>query len=224
MPPSPVYRDRISFRYADNEPPVLSDCSIDVAAGECLAIAGPSGSGKTTMLKVLAGLLHPNTGMVLLDDVPIHEIGSEFYRQQIGCVLQNDQLFAGSILDNISGFTPSPSLERIEQVARQAAIHEEIIRMPMGYETLVGDMGSALSGGQLQRIVLARALYREPRVLLLDEATSHLDEENERLINDAIRSLTISRVIIAHRRSTLEMADRVFPLWPTTATAIRRAG
>jgi ATP-binding cassette subfamily B protein RaxB len=222
--PSRLTATGISFRYADNEPPVLSDCSIDVAAGECLAIAGPSGSGKTTMLKVLAGLLHPNTGMVLLDDVPIHEIGSEFYRQQIGCVLQNDQLFAGSILDNISGFTPSPSLERIEQVARQAAIHEEIIRMPMGYETLVGDMGSALSGGQLQRIVLARALYREPRVLLLDEATSHLDEENERLINDAIRSLTISRVIIAHRRSTLEMADRVFPLWPTTATAIRRAG
>lgn len=222
--PSRLSATEIGFRYADNEPPVLSDCSIDVAAGECLAIAGPSGSGKTTMLKILAGLLRPTKGVVLLDGVPIEEIGSESYRRQIGCVLQNDQLFAGSVLDNIAGFMPSPNLERIEQVARQAAIHDEILRMPMGYETLVGDMGSVLSGGQLQRIVLARALYREPRILLLDEATSHLDEENERLINDAIRSLTISRVIIAHRRSTLDMADRVFSLWPATAIAIRRAG
>jgi ATP-binding cassette subfamily B protein RaxB len=108
-------------------------------------------------------------------------------------------------------------------VAKFAAIHEEIIRMPMGYETLVGAMGSSLSGGQVQRIVMARALYRNPRILLLDEATSHLDEENERAINEAIRTLTISRVIVAHRRSTLDMADRIVPLWPATVAA-KRAG
>ena len=213
----------ICFRYADNEPEVLSDCSIEVEPGECVAIAGPSGSGKSTLLKILAGLLRPDSGSVFLDDVPIDEFGLELYRQQIGCVMQNDQLFAGSIIDNIAGFTPSPDLEGVQQVARQAAIHDEILRMPMGYETLVGDMGSALSGGQLQRIVLARALYRQPRVLLLDEATSHLDEENERAINNAIRSLTISRVIVAHRRSTLEMADRVVRIWSTAGQTVRSA-
>jgi ATP-binding cassette subfamily B protein RaxB len=212
----------INFRYSDNEARVIADFDLDVAPGECIAIAGPSGAGKTTLLKILAGLLSPTAGTVLIDDVPLPAIGLEAYRAQIGCVLQDDRLFAGSIAENIAGFSPSPDPERIQQVARFASIHEEIVRMPMGYETLVGDMGSSLSGGQMQRIVLARALYRGPRILLLDEATSHLDEENERAINEAIRRLPISRVIVAHRRSTLEMADRVVPIWPAL-TAAKRA-
>jgi ATP-binding cassette subfamily B protein RaxB len=211
----------ISFRYSDNEPRVIADFDLDVAPGECVAIAGPSGAGKTTLLKILAGLLRPTTGTVLIDDVPLQALGLEAYRAQIGCVLQDDRLFAGSIAENITGFSPSPDPERIQQVARLAAIHEEITRMPMGYDTLVGDMGSSLSGGQVQRIVMARALYRNPRILLLDEATSHLDEENERAINEAIRRLTISRVIVAHRRSTLDMADRIVPIWPAVAAAKR---
>jgi ATP-binding cassette subfamily B protein RaxB len=211
----------ISFRYSDNEPRVIADFDLDVAPGECVAIAGPSGAGKTTLLKILAGLLRPTAGTVLIDDVPLQAIGLEAYRTQIGCVLQDDRLFAGSIAENIAGFSPSPDRELVQQVARFAAIHEEIMRMPMGYETLVGDMGSSLSGGQMQRIVLARALYRGPRILLLDEATSHLDEENERAINEAIRRLPISRVIVAHRRSTLEMADRIVPIWPAS-TAVKR--
>jgi ATP-binding cassette, subfamily B, bacterial CvaB/MchF/RaxB len=211
----------ISFRYGDNEAPVISGFDIEVAPGECVAIVGPSGAGKTTLLKILAGLLRPSSGMVLLNDVPVQALGLEHYRSLIGCVLQDDQLFAGSIAENIAAFSPSPDHKRIEHAARLAAIHEEILRMPMGYETLVGDMGSTLSGGQIQRIVLARALYREPRVLLLDEATSHLDDENERAINQAIRSLPISRVIIAHRRSTIEMADRIVPIWPATAAMKR---
>ena len=211
----------ISFSYGDNEAPVIADLDLDVAPGECVAIAGPSGAGKTTLLKILAGLLRPSTGTVLIDGVPLQAIGLEAYRAQIGCVLQDDRLFAGSIGENIAGFSPSPDIERIQLVARFAAIHEEILRMPMGYDTLVGDMGSSLSGGQMQRIVLARALYREPRILLLDEATSHLDEENERAINEAIRRLPISRVIVAHRRSTLDMADRIVPVWPTAISAKR---
>jgi ATP-binding cassette subfamily B protein RaxB len=106
----------------------------------------------------------------------------------------------------------SSRAEQIQDAAKLAGIHDEILRMPMGYETLVGDMGSSLSGGQIQRVVLARALYRRPRILFLDEATSHLDEQNERTINAAIRSLTISRIIVAHRRSTIDMADRVVPV------------
>jgi ATP-binding cassette, subfamily B, bacterial CvaB/MchF/RaxB len=213
----------VSFRYSDNEARVIADFNLDVAPGECVALAGPSGAGKTTLLKILAGLLRPDAGMVLIDDVPLQAIGIEAYRAQIGCVLQDDRLFAGSIAENIAGFSPSPDPERIQQVARFAAIHEEIVRMPMGYETLVGDMGSSLSGGQMQRVVLARTLYRGPRILLLDEATSHLDEENERTINQAIRRLTISRVIVAHRRSTLDMADRIVPIWPAGPGAKRTA-
>lgn len=208
----------ISFRYGDNERPVLSDFDLDIAPGECVALVGPSGAGKTTLLKILAGLLQPASGTLLLDDVPVQAIGLEYYRSQIGCVLQNDRLFAGTIADNIAAFSPDLDPERIQDAARLAAIHDEILRMPMGYETFVGDMGSSLSGGQLQRIVLARALYRRPRILLLDEATSHLDEENERNINAAIRMLTITRIIVAHRRSTIDMADRIVPIWPGAAT------
>jgi ATP-binding cassette, subfamily B, bacterial CvaB/MchF/RaxB len=209
----------ISFRYSDNEPRVIADFDLNVIPGECVAIAGPSGAGKTTLLKILAGLLRPTAGVVLIDDVPLQAIGLEAYRAQIGCVLQDDRLFAGSIAENIASFSPSRDSERVQQVARFAAIHEEILRMPMGYETLVGDMGSSLSGGQMQRVVLARALYRGPRILLLDEATSHLDEENERAINEAIHHLPISRVIVAHRRSTLDMADRIVRIWPALAAS-----
>jgi ATP-binding cassette subfamily B protein RaxB len=207
----------ISFRYGDNDVQVLADFDFDVTPGECVAIVGPSGAGKTTLLKILAGLLRPSSGTVLLDGVPVPAIGMENYRSQIGCVLQDDRLFAGSVAENIAGFDPAADADRIQNAARLAAIHDEIIRMPMGYETLVGDMGSSLSGGQLQRVVLARALYRSPRILLLDEATSHLDEDNERTINGAIRSLPITRIIVAHRRSTIDMADRRVPIWPAAA-------
>jgi ATP-binding cassette, subfamily B, bacterial CvaB/MchF/RaxB len=134
----------ISFSYGDNEARVIADLDLDVAPGECVAIAGPSGAGKTTLLKILAGLLRPSTGTVLIDGVPLQAIGLEAYRAQIGCVLQDDRLFAGSIGENIAGFSPSPDLERIQLVARFAAIHDEILHMPMGYETLVGDMGSSV--------------------------------------------------------------------------------
>lgn len=213
----------VSFRYGDGEPRIVADFDLEVAPGECVALAGPSGAGKTTVMKILAGLLRPSAGGVFIDDVPLLAIGLDAYRGQIGCVLQDDRLFAGSIAENIAGFSPSPDLDRIQEVARFAAIHDEILRMPMGYETLVGDMGSSLSGGQLQRVAMARALYRKPRILLLDEATSHLDEDAERAINQAIRQLTISRIVVAHRRSTLEMADRIVGIWPV-ATAIKRAG
>ena len=126
--------------------------------------------------------------------------------------MQDDALLSGSILDNISFFDEEIELDKVYQVAQLACIHETIRQLPMGYETLVGDMGSTLSGGQKQRILLARALYKKPKLLFLDEATSHLDEDNERRINQALASLNITQIIIAHRQETINMADRVIDL------------
>ncbi|MHC1550632.1 peptidase domain-containing ABC transporter [Phyllobacterium sp. K27] len=201
--------ENVSFRYSDNEPEVLSHLNIRIEAGECVGIAGPSGSGKTTFLKILAGLIVPTEGRVSIDGTPLSTIGPAAYRNRIGCVLQDDRMFAGSIAENICGFDPAPDAARLQASAVFAAVHAEILAMPMGYETLVGDMGNTLSGGQQQRIILARALYRQPSVLLLDEATSHLDPANEAVINAAIGQLPITRIVIAHRPSTLAMTDRI---------------
>ncbi|REG44561.1 peptidase domain-containing ABC transporter (plasmid) [Paracoccus versutus] len=207
--PARLEMREVRFRYADNDPEVLKGIGLRIEAGECVGVAGPSGAGKTTLLKVLAGLARPGSGQVLIDGVPLDAIGLAAYRSRVGCVLQEDRLFAGSIIDNITGFASQVSAEDLERAARMAAIHDEIRAMPMGYETLVGDMGSTLSGGQKQRIVLARALYRRPSVLLMDEATSHLDSTNEEIINLAIRRLGMTRIVIAHRETTLAMTDRI---------------
>ncbi|ATU94528.1 ABC transporter [Phyllobacterium zundukense] len=207
--PSSLEVRNVHFRYADNEASVLKGISLSVSAGECIGIAGPSGSGKTTLLKLLAGLSLPTTGQVLIDGVPLSSLGLAAYRDRVGCVLQEDRLFAGSIFENITAFDSSADPAWVEACAQMAAIHNEIVAMPMGYETLVGDMGSSLSGGQKQRVVLARAIYRRPSLLLLDEATSNLDHANEQAINAAVRCLPITRIIIAHREATLAMTDRV---------------
>ncbi|SDA93675.1 peptidase domain-containing ABC transporter [Sinorhizobium sp. NFACC03] len=202
----------VQFRYGDNETNVLSGLDLVIGAGECVAISGPSGSGKSTILKLMAGLIQPTSGQILFDGASLNSIGVANYRNHIGCVLQEDRLFAGSIADNICAFDPAADRNWIKHCARSAAIHDEILLMPMGYETRVGDMGCSLSGGQRQRIILARALYRRPAILLLDEATSHLDETNEAAINGAVRTLPMTRIIVAHRPSTLKMADRIIRL------------
>ena len=202
----------VSFRYAPDDPWVLRDVSLKIEPGESVAIAGPSGCGKTTLLKVMLGQLEPQEGSVSVGGVPLRQLGLWHYREQIGVVMQDDRLFAGSIAENISLFDVQPDHARIEQVARLASVHDEIARMPMGYSTLVGDMGSALSGGQRQRVVLARALYKRPRILLLDEATSHLDTTTESLVNSAVQQLDITRIVIAHRPQTLEAMGRVIHL------------
>ncbi|RDE07647.1 peptidase domain-containing ABC transporter [Pelagibacterium lacus] len=205
---------QLGFRYADNEPLVLDNLSFRIEAGECVGIAGPSGTGKSTLLKLISGLATPTAGQVLIDGKSPDAMGLVNYRHRIGCVLQDDRLFAGSIHENIAGFDPAINPDWIVQCAQMAAVHDEIMAMPMGYETLVGDMGSTLSGGQRQRIVLARAIARRPGLLLLDEATSHLDPDNECRINQAVRSLPMTRLVIAHRQSTLDATDRVLFLNP----------
>ncbi|WP_321872687.1 peptidase domain-containing ABC transporter [Burkholderia ubonensis] len=202
----------LRFRYADTEPWVIDGCSFHIAPGESVALVGPSGQGKTTMAKLLLGLVAPEAGEIRVGGIDIRKTGLHAYRDRIGAVMQDDILFAGSIADNISFFEPNPDHDRIEEAARLAEIHDDIVAMPMGYQSLVGDMGSSLSGGQVQRVLLARAFYRRPAILVLDEATSHLDVERERRINDAIRAMNVTRIIIAHRPETIRSADRVIEL------------
>jgi ATP-binding cassette subfamily B protein RaxB len=202
----------LSFRYSDSEPWILRNVNFKIEAGESVAIIGPSGCGKTTLLKVLLGLLTPAEGDVLVGGHSLVRLGLHRYREMLGTVMQEDQLFAGSIAENISFFDPRLEHERIEACARIAAVHDDIERMPMRYNTLIGDMGTVLSGGQKQRILLARALYKNPQILFLDEATSHLDVSREKSVNEAIRKLKLTRVIVAHRQETIASADRVIVL------------
>ncbi|WP_334177731.1 peptidase domain-containing ABC transporter [Pseudoxanthomonas sp.] len=201
--------ENLSFRYGDGEPWVLKDCSFMIEAGESVAIVGASGCGKTTLVKLLLGLLPPTEGSIRIGGHDLHRIGPRNVRAIVGAVMQDDQLFAGSVADNISFFDPEMDQARIEAAARLAAVHDEIAAMPMGYHSLIGDMGSSLSGGQKQRVILARALYRNPKLLFLDEATSHLDVMKERLVNDAVKALSLTKVIVAHRPETIASADRV---------------
>lgn len=213
--PGPELKGRIelrnvSFRYSPTDPLVLDGVSLVVEPGDHIAITGPSGGGKSTLVKIMLGLLEPESGEVRIDGVPLARFGYKNYHEQLGAVLQDDSLFAGTLADNIALFDDSPDQERVVMAAATAALHDDISAMPMRYETLVGDMGSTLSGGQRQRLLMARALYRRPRVLVMDEGTSHLDPAREEAINLAISRLGISRVVIAHRMESLLTASTIY--------------
>jgi ATP-binding cassette subfamily B protein RaxB len=199
----------VSFRYGEHEPWILRHADFLLLPGQNVAVTGPSGCGKTTLMKIALGLLSPTEGEILYGGVPVSRIGMANVRRQFGTVMQEDVLLTGSLTDNISFFDSTVDPERIEACARLAHIHEEIVRMPMAYQTLVRDLGAGLSGGQKQRVLLARALYKNPRVLALDEATSHLDVANERAVTAALSKLSLTRMIIAHRPETIAGAQRV---------------
>lgn len=209
--PSIELRD-IKFRYSDEEPDVFNRLTLTIPAGQCVAITGPSGSGKTTLMKILLGLLEPTEGEIYVGGVEIRRFGLKNYRQMVGTVMQDDMMFSGSLSDNISFFDQTPDLDWIKECAQLAAIHAEILSMPMAYNTLVGDIGIGLSGGQKQRILLARALYKRPKILVLDEATSHLDALNEQAVNSAVKNTALTRIVVAHRQETIKMAERVIVL------------
>lgn len=210
-----VQSDRVleahSLRYAYSEldPEVVKGCSFALRPGEVIAIVGPSGCGKTTLLKLLVGVLKPSSGEISFNGTRTRDLGLLEYRKSIGVVMQDDQLFAGSIRDNIAFSDEAVDTERLKWAVTMTELTREVASMPMGLETLVGDMGTTLSGGQKQRVVLARALYRQPSILFLDEATSHLNADLEKRINENLRSLGIPMVVIAHRQETISMADRV---------------
>jgi len=202
----------LRFRYADGEPEVIAGCTFVVEPGESVAIVGPSGCGKTTLLKLLLGIHAPQSGEIRVGDQTLDRLGLAAWRARIGTVMQDDQLFAGSIGDNISFFDPHADPDWIAECARRACVDEDITAMPMAYQSLIGDMGSSLSGGQRQRILLARALYKRPQFLFLDEATSALDVDKERQVNASLRQLSLTRIVIAHRPETIASAQRVIAL------------
>jgi ATP-binding cassette subfamily B protein RaxB len=204
--------NNVSFSYSDVEPLIINQLTVKLIAGQSVAIVGPSGCGKSTLMKIMLGLLHVSSGEVLIDGVNIHKVGMQNYRNIVAAVMQDDQLVSGSIAENISFFDPESRFNEIENCAKMAAIHNDIIAMPMGYSSLIGDMGSSLSGGQKQRLLLARALYKKPKILFLDEATSHLDNQLEKDVNLSINHLSMTRVIIAHRQETIDSADRVLKM------------
>lgn len=208
LPPSLELRG-VSFRYGAGQPWVLKDVDLQVAAGDHLALVGPSGGGKTTLLKILLGILKPTEGEVLYGGVPIAQLGLANVRRQVGTVMQDDSLLAGSLRDNIAFFDIRVDEARVEACARLAQVHADIVRLPMGYQTPVGDLGRGLSGGQKQRVLLARALYKLPRVLALDEATSHLDPSTESRVVEALQALEMTQVVVAHRPQTVARATRV---------------
>jgi ATP-binding cassette subfamily B protein RaxB len=204
--------ENICFRFSESDPYIINNLSLDIEPGDCVAITGASGSGKTTLIKIMLGLLQPTSGTVRIDGYDITKLGLKNYRKKVAAVMQNDTLLAGSIADNIAFFEPEPNYLRIEKCARLASIHDDIAKMPMGFNTLAGDMGSNLSGGQVQRLILARALYQQPMILFLDEATSHLDLENESRIASQVQNLAVTRIIIAHRPETIKKANRIYHL------------
>ncbi len=206
----PLVLDRVFHSYGTNEPLVLQGVNLKIEPGEFIAITGPSGGGKTTLMKILMGLFEPVQGAIRLGERPISSYRKIKYRRCIGSVAQGDMLYAGSLAENIAFFDPEIDMKRVREVARMAQIDGEIEAMPMGYETLVGDMGSILSGGQLQRVLLARALYPDPKVLILDEGTANLDAENETKILETLQTLNITRIAVAHRPATLEAAQKVY--------------
>ena len=216
MQPVTLETHALSYRYDEHSADVFRNLSFKVSAGESVAITGPSGAGKTTLMRVLCGLFEPLSGSVTIDGYDIQQLGLNNYRKIIGCVMQDDKLFSGSIRENICGFDDKGDKEWMEACARASYIHDVINKMPMGYETLIGELGEGLSGGQKQRLFIARALYRKPGILFMDEATSALDEESESYVNAAIKKLNITRIIIAHRKSTIASAERVIQLTPLT--------
>ncbi|MGO4477787.1 peptidase domain-containing ABC transporter [Massilia sp. 2TAF26] len=208
--------EHMYFRYGgDDTPYVLEDIDIDIKPGQLVAIVGRSGSGKTTLAKLLVGFYPPSEGKIFVDGYEMNVIDRGYYRAQVGYVMQSNLLFSGTIAENIASGDDSPDRRRVEEVAKMADAHAFISKLPLGYEQVVGERGVGLSGGQVQRLCIARALYHDPRLLVFDEATSALDTQSESNIMANMEAILAGRtaVIIAHRLSTIIRADKIVVLY-----------
>jgi ABC-type bacteriocin/lantibiotic exporter with double-glycine peptidase domain len=204
-----VTLEKVSFRYSPLSPLVVDDVSLSIEPGQFVALVGPSGSGKSTLASLLVGLYQPSSGRVAYDGSDLNELELRALRRQMGIVVQRPYLFSTSVRANLSLADPSLSLDDVIAACKLAQIHDDIAAFPMAYDTLLVGSGSALSGGQRQRLALARALVHRPAILLLDEATSALDAVTERRVQDALSGLRCTRIVIAHRLSTVMQADRI---------------
>jgi ATP-binding cassette, subfamily B, bacterial len=181
--------------------------SVEIKPGQFVAIVGRSGAGKSSLAHLLLGLYLPTSGIIRYDGAMLNDMDLQALRQQLGVVLQSPSLFRGDIRRNIAYADPMLPLEQVMSAAKRAQVHDDIMAMPMNYETVLSEMGVSLSGGQRQRLAIARALVNDPAILLLDEATNALDAKTERAVQDALADLKCTRVVIAHRLSTIQGAD-----------------
>jgi ATP-binding cassette subfamily C protein len=201
----------VSFQYQPDGPMVLKNVSLHATPGEFIALVGPSGSGKSTIFRLILGFETPGSGSVYFDRRDLRGLSIQSVRKRIGVVLQTGRLLPGSVYENIVGATQL-TLKDAWIAARMAALDKDIEQMPMGMQTFIGEGGSGLSGGQRQRLLIARALVRRPRILLFDEATSALDNESQSVVSESLESLQATRIVIAHRLSTVKNADRIYAL------------
>lgn len=221
---STVRFENLSFRYADNEPWVLKDVNVEINDGDMLAFVGPSGQGKSTLLKLLIGLLKPTEGAIYINNIDLTRLDPNEYRKMLGVIMQDDSLLSGTIRENITFFDQQTDEEALTEAAKIACIDGDILKFPMGYNTLVGEMGSALSGGQKQRIYFARAIYRKPNLLMLDEGTANLDVPTEIAIANTIKAYAGIRIVVAHRPALVEIASRVFLVDNTRVIEFKEIG
>jgi ATP-binding cassette, subfamily B, bacterial CvaB/MchF/RaxB len=212
------------LRYGNDAPWILKGVNLRIEPGESVAITGPSGCGKSTLLGVMLGLLEPTEGEVLVNGRNLKTISAADYAKLMGVVMQDDALFLGTVADNISFFDAPVDMGRVKAAAAKANIAGDIEAMPMQYYSMLAEGGMDISGGQMQRLFIARAIYHEPKVLFLDEATSHLDSDGERLVSQAIRTMRMTRILVAHRKETIATADRIFALGPSLDVVVRAEG
>jgi len=225
LPVEPIRRIElrgIRFGYGSDGPDILKDVNLTIRSGECVAIKGPSGGGKSTLAQILLGLVKPCGGSVIVNGRPLDEYGVRSYYDQVSAALQDEDLLSATVVDNISMFDRDVDHDLVVRCAAAAAVDEEIRRWPLGYASIIGDGGIAVSSGQKQRILLARALYAQPSVIVLDEGTAHLDAESERKVGEHIDGLGITRIIFAHKEETIARADRVFALIDGSLVALER--
>lgn len=210
--PFVFHLNKVSFRYDENAPMVLDDLELQVHPGEYLAIVGSSGSGKSTLVRLLLGFEQPQTGVVSYDGENLRHLDNTAVRRQIGVVLQQGKVFSGNVFTNIAISRPDLTEKEAWAAAEAAGIADDIRAMPLGMQTILSDDAATISGGQKQRLLIARVIAQKPSILILDEATSALDNLTQKKVTDALAGLHCTRIVIAHRLSTIQDCDRILVL------------